>query len=147
MGSQSLLEMHLQVEPHVSAAEAHYIGDVAVARLKDRFDDVGHVIFHIDTYDDQQYPLGARPVMPTRSEVVRHLDAALSRIVGENPDYELTLYYHPEHIDLEIKAAPAMEQLLRNSGLEPRQLERLLHEELDGLEWFRRLQLWLPAGA
>ena len=144
MGSQSLLEMHLQVAPHASAAEAHYIGDVAVARLKTRFDDIGHVIFHIDTYDDRPDLLGQIPVMPPRSEVVGQLNAALVRILGQQPEYELTLYYQPEHIDLELKAAPQMVQLLQARDLPPADLEQRLRDELQTLGWFRHLQLWLP---
>jgi len=147
MGNQSLLEMHLQVEPHASAAEAHYIGDVAVARLKQRFDDIGHVIFHIDTYDDQPAPQGEQPVMPPRREVVQHLEAALNRILGETPEYELTLYYSPRHIDLELKSTSHMVRLLANNDLPASELERLLREEMHDLKWFRHLQLWLPAAS
>ncbi|MBS98613.1 MAG: cation transporter [Oceanospirillaceae bacterium] len=145
MGNQSLLEMHLQVDPHLSAAEGHYIGDVAVLRLKDRFDDIGHVIFHIDTYDDQVYPEDSLPVMPPRTEVAHHIDAALSRIIGENPDYELTLFYHPEYIDLDLKVSPEMDASVKRSGLAAEELERHLIEQLGPLDWFRNLRIWLPA--
>ncbi|TCK09502.1 cation diffusion facilitator family transporter [Marinobacterium mangrovicola] len=145
MGSESQLEMHLQVEPHLSAAEGHYIGDVAVLRLKERFDHIGHVIFHIDTYDDQIYPDDSLPVMPARAEIEHHLDAAISRITGENPDYELILYYHPEYIDLELRASAEMHDILRQTNIEAKSLEQQLIEQLNSQSWFRELRVWLPA--
>ncbi|GAA0683737.1 cation diffusion facilitator family transporter [Marinobacterium maritimum] len=144
MGNQSLLEMHLQVAPHLSAAEGHYIGDNVVCQLQNRFDNIGHVIFHIDTYDDEKYDDVFCPVMPSRSEISQHLDATISRILGDNPDYELILYYHPEYIDLDIKASQQIHQLLQHTGLSARELEEQLREQLSLLNWFRELNLWLP---
>ncbi len=144
MGSQSLLEMHLQVAPHLSAAEGHYIGDNVVCQLQNRFDNIGHVIFHIDTYDDEIHGDVFCPVMPSRREVNQHLDAAMSRILGDNPDYELILYYHPEYIDLDIKATQQIHQLLHQTGLSARELEEQLRVQLSSLNWFRKLDLWLP---
>jgi len=147
MGSQSLLEMHLQVRPHLSAAEGHFIGDNVAHRLQSRFDDISHIIFHIDTYDDEPlHDTVARPAMPTRAEVSQHLDAIVSRILGDNPDYELILYYHPEYIDLDIKASEQFHQLMQRSGLTARELQEQLREQLAGLNWFRSLHLWLPPG-
>jgi cation diffusion facilitator family transporter len=144
MGNQGLLEMHLQVAPHLSAAEGHYIGDKVVCQLQNRFDDIGHVIFHIDTYDDEIHGDVFCPVMPSRREIAQHLDAAISRILGENPDYELILYYHPDYIDLDIKASQQIHQLLQHTGLAARDLEQQLREQLSALNWFRELNLWLP---
>ena len=145
MGSQSLLEMHLQVAPHLSAAEGHFIGDNVVCQLQSRFDDISHIIFHIDTYDDEEFHDEVFcPVMPTRGEVSQHLDAIISRILGDNPDYELILYYHPEYIDLDIKASEQFHQLMLNIGLTARELQDRLREQLTGLNWFRELNLWLP---
>ncbi|MBV0931985.1 cation diffusion facilitator family transporter [Marinobacterium weihaiense] len=145
MGNQSLLEMHLQVAPHLSAAEGHYIGDNVVCRLQSRFDNIGHVIFHIDTYDDEEmHPETFCPVMPGRREVSQHLDAAMTRILGDNPDYELILYYHPEYIDLDIKASAQIHQLLEQTGLSADALQQSLREQLASLNWFRYLNLWLP---
>ena len=145
MGSQSLLEMHLQVAPHLSAAEGHFIGDNVVCQLQSRFDDISHIIFHIDTYDDEEFHDEVFcPVMPTRGEISQHLDAIISRILGDNPDYELILYYHPEYIDLDIKASEQFHQLMLNTGLTARELQERLREQLIGLNWFRKLHLWLP---
>ncbi len=144
MGNQSLLEMHLQVAPHLSAAEGHYIGDHVVCQLQNRFDNISHIIFHIDTYDDEIHDEALCPIMPSRREISQHLDATISRILGEKPDYELILYYHPEYIDLDIKASQQIHHLLQHTGLQARELEQQLREQLSSLNWFRELNLWLP---
>ena len=145
MGNLSLLEMHLQVAPRLSAAEAHYIGDIAVLRLKERFDDIGHVIFHIDTYDDQVYPDPKTPIMPPRADIIQHVDAVISRELGECPEYELTLYYHPEYIDIDINASSELQQLLQLNEMPAGEFEARLTEQLESQRWFRRLKVWLPA--
>ncbi|MBP0048964.1 cation transporter [Marinobacterium sp. AK62] len=145
MGNQSLLEMHLQVAPHLSAAEGHYIGDNVVCQLQNRFDDISHVIFHIDTYDDEGLEENICPIMPSRREIQQHLDAILSRTLGENPDYELTLYYNPDFLELELKVSSQVVELLRYHSLTPADLEARLSEQLSGQFWFRKLTLWTPA--
>ena len=145
MGRKSLLEMHLQVAPHLSAAEGHFIGDNVVCQLQRRFDDISHVIFHIDTYDDEDtQDAGICPAMPTRKEVSRHLDAIIGRLLGEQPDYELILYYHPDYIDLDIKASARFHPLMQEAGLTARDLQARLREQLAEASWSRQLHLWLP---
>jgi len=143
MGSQSLLEMHLQVAPHLSASEGHFIGDSVTCLLRDRFDDIGHIIYHIDTYDDHDMSEAACPIMPPRSEIKRHLDASISRILGDTADFELIIYYEPRFINLDIKFSSDVYRLLRNSGIEAYALEAQLTEELKGLNWFRYINIWL----
>ncbi|WP_151704615.1 cation diffusion facilitator family transporter [Nitrincola alkalilacustris] len=143
MGSQSLLEMHLQVGPHLSSAEGHFIGDSVTCLLRDRFDDIGHIIYHIDTYDDHDMSEETCPVMPPRSEIQQHLDASISRILGDTADYELIIYYEPRCIDLDIKFSSDIHQLLSNTGIEAHELEAQLAEELKGLNWFRQINIWL----
>lgn len=145
MGGQSLLEMHVQVAPHLSAAEGHYIGDYATRLLQERFDDIAHIIYHIDTYDDHAISLPTRSALPARTEIHQHLDAALARILGETPDYELIIYYTPSFIELDIKCPIGIFALLEQQGIAAAELEARLSEELRTLDWFKGIQIWLPA--
>jgi cation diffusion facilitator family transporter len=144
MGGQGLLEMHLQVPAHMSASEGHFIGDTVCAKLKDRFDDIGYIIYHIDTYDDELMPDAVQPLMPSRNEVKSHLNAAISRLLGDCPAYELTIYYAPKFIELEIKFCPEVYPLLEYTGLAAESLETNLQQELQSLNWFRNIRIWLP---
>ncbi|KAA0875803.1 cation diffusion facilitator family transporter [Nitrincola tapanii] len=145
MGGQTLLEMHLQVAEHLSASEAHFIGDATSRRLRERFDEISHIIYHIDTYDDQEMPALDQPSFPARPEITQHLDAVLSRMLGELPDYELMIYYSPRRIDLDIQFNAEIWPLLSQQSLAAQVLEKGLHEELKGLNWFGRISCWLPA--
>ena len=146
MGNQGLLEMHIQVEPHLSAAEGHYIGDVVVSRLKQRFDDLSHIIFHIDTYDDEEAEVDpSSPELPSRRYISQQLDVLLANTLSLEPDYELTLYYHPASIDVEIKLGTTLVASLRQQSLTPAELEQHITEQLSSQGWFRSLTLWKPA--
>ena len=138
MGSQSLLEMHLQVAPHLSASEGHYIGDAAVYRLKGEFEDIGHVIFHIDTYDDEEEENYCK-TLPMRTEVSGLLWDALEQV--NHPDLaidRLTLHYHSDRIEIDL-------MLLSNGSHKTLDLP-LLEQQLKDLfkqhSWFGGLQIW-----
>ncbi len=144
MGNQSLLEMHIQVAPHLSAAEGHYIGDVVAAQLKQRFDDLSHIIFHIDTYDDEIVEAdGTAPNLPARRYIEQQVDT-LCRSLELTPDYELTLYYHPRYVDIELKLSANMMASITRQSVDPAQLEAYLKDSLSSQGWFRILTVWAP---
>ncbi|EXJ13160.1 hypothetical protein D791_00513 [Nitrincola nitratireducens] len=113
--------------------------------MQERFDDIAHIIYHIDTYDDHGLSLPAQLTLPARTEIQQHLNAALARILGEAPDYELIIYYTPRFIELDIKCPMAIFALLEQQGVTAAELEARLNDELRTLEWFKAIQIWLPA--
>lgn len=138
MGSQSLLEMHLQVAPHLSASEGHFIGDKAVLMLMKEFEDIGHIIFHIDTYDDE-VELDASHSLPVRTEISHllweYLDEAGHSELGIS---RLVLFYRNDSVEIEL-------MLLDNSAnknIDCRALESRLSELFQQHSWFRSIQLW-----
>ncbi|GGO75760.1 cation transporter [Marinobacterium nitratireducens] len=137
MGGQSLLEMHIQVDSHLSASEGHYIGDAVVRTLKRRFDDIDQVIFHIDTYNDDDQLFCS--TLPTRAEVEASLRQALDAIDPQLRWESLTLHYVNARIELELKIDGLTLAECRLSG---RDLQRRLDDALNQLYWFGRLQLW-----
>ncbi len=138
MGGQSLLEMHIQVDSHLSASEGHYIGDTAVRILKTQFDDIGDVIFHIDTYnDDHQLYCDT---LPMRAEVELALQDAIGRIHPQLRWKKLTLYYVRARIEMELKVDSA---LIAECNLSGMQLHQALLESLQQHYWFSNLNLWL----
>ena len=144
IGGQSLLEMHLQVHPQTSASEGHFIGDTVCARLKQRFDDIGYIIYHIDTYDDETLPEVQLAVLPDRKAIEQQLDRLLEQLLGSRPDYQLTLFYTAKTVKLEVKLSPAIWPLLQHQQLTASQLEQQLLQTLETLPGFRQLSLWLP---
>lgn len=143
MGSQSLLEMHLQIAPHLSASEGHYIGDKAVLMLMQEFEDIGHIIFHIDTYDDE-VELDGSHNLPVRTEIshllwehldeVGHSDLGISRLV---------LFYRHDSVEIELMLLDSPS----NQNIDMNELESQLNELFQQHSWFRSIHLWLGTQA
>ena len=141
MGSNTLLEMHLQVAPDLSAAEGHYIGDHAVTKLKQQFDDITYIIFHIDTYDDQSFPEDALMGLPPRDTIKQHLDAILSRITGAELDYRLTLLYQPNRVNIELQFDDSLTETCEQVAICPSELKQEATAELSAYDWFGHLTI------
>lgn len=144
MGGQSLLEMHLQVAPHTSASEGHFIGDNVCEALKDQFDDISYIIYHIDTYDDEKLVESELPKLCGRKEIKQLIDTCLKDTLGLIPNYHLSLYYTPTSIELEIKLTEADLTALKRNQTSPTELQQHLAETLQCIEGFSGLTLWLP---
>lgn len=135
MGSQSMLEMHLQVAPYLSASEGHYIGDAAVYRLKGQFDDIGHVIFHIDTYDDEEEDNYCK-TLPMRTEISGILWDILEQQGLPDLDISrLTLHYRSDRIRIDL--------MLHHSAADLPALQHLLEQQLQQYSWFGGIDIWL----
>ncbi len=145
MGAQALLEMHLQVAPGLSASEGHYLGDQVVCVLQSRFDDIGHVIFHIDTYDDQPFHDQSCPIMPTRSEIQQVIEHQIEALVDREAPFDLALYYRPNSVDVELKLSAELASLLNQQSISTTELHDRLLAELERTGWFRNLTIWKPA--
>lgn len=144
MGNQVLLEMHLQVAPHLSASEGHYVGDLAIYALQSRFDDLSHIIFHIDTYDDQPFHGQPAPVMPSRKEIKALIYQQMDQLVGSHDNFQLTLYYDPRYVDVELKLQSEFMATLDQANLSLPAFRAHLEQEMGRTGWFRNLTLWLP---
>jgi len=144
MGNQVLLEMHLQVAPHLSASEGHYVGDLAVYALQNRFDDLSHIIFHIDTYDDQPFHDQPMPVMPSRKEIKVLIYQQMDQLIGSHDNFQLTLYYDPSYVDIELKLQAEFMAELDKAALSLPAFRTQLEQELGRTGWFRNLTIWLP---
>ncbi|WP_315980033.1 cation transporter dimerization domain-containing protein [Aliamphritea spongicola] len=135
MASHILLEVHLQIAPYLSASEGHFIGDMAVYRLRARFPDIKHVIFHIDTYDDEAE--NYCQVLPNRVEISRCLFAILDRYdATELKIHRLGLHYHTDaiEIDLQLNQQDTVAYDLPH-------LQQQLNTELSKHAWFGHLNL------
>jgi len=140
MGGKSQLEMHIQVAPYLSASEGHWIGDMAVITLLQRFDDIGHVIFHIDTYDDDEEHFCR--VLPLRTDVQRELSQHLAKIAPQLTDYYLTLHYHHDLIEIDIKLPESGSAQLAQAQISTHELSQQLNMAFETSSWFAELTVW-----
>lgn len=145
MGNQAILEMHLQVKPYLSASESHYIGDSAVQALQANFDDIGHVIFHIDTFDDRPYDENLCTIMPDRRKIKNIVHEQATKIFDtpiDIQDIDLMLFYHPEYVDIEIRLSPNITALNKKLAFNQRDIERKFESELTQNSWCREVKVW-----
>ncbi|HSG62946.1 MAG TPA: cation diffusion facilitator family transporter [Pseudomonadales bacterium] len=145
--NQALLEMHIQVKPYVSAAEAHFIGDTAVCALQGAFEDIDHVIFHIDTFDDRPYHDVVCPVMPCRSDITKQVWNTLLNALGESSsieqqDVDLMLFYHPEYVDVELRVSGHVVAELAARSINQREFEKRIVADLTQQPWCREVWIW-----
>lgn len=145
MGNQAILEMHIQVKPYLSAAEAHFIGDSAVQALQSTFDDIGHVIFHIDTFDDRPYQESLCTIMPERKVIKAKVMALVNEVFTieiEANDVDLMLFYHPEYVDIEVRFSYNVTKLIKTTSTTQRDIERQLEQKLTNENWCREVKVW-----
>ncbi|WP_415891910.1 cation diffusion facilitator family transporter [Neptuniibacter sp. PT8_73] len=143
MGNKHVMELHIQVAPHLSASEGHYIGNKACQRLQDN-QEIGHIIFHIDTYDDEGLDtLAPETALPSRGEITLSIDHFFNSICQEAVPYQLSLYYYDRHIDLEILLSLEQLQFLRQNGHDETTLVDGLKIELakTGTPWLGTIYL------
>ncbi|SFX00752.1 cation diffusion facilitator family transporter [Marinospirillum alkaliphilum] len=139
MGSRSLLDIHLQVAPYASVSEGHEIGVWVARQLRDEFEHISDVTFHIDPEDDAETdnPDPAR-MLPLRPEVLNNLH---QRWVGD-PDYErphhTTLHYLNLGIDVDLFYSADQVQPEQISALETRLLEKA-----SDLPWLKKVRVWI----
>ncbi|HFD80049.1 MAG TPA: cation transporter, partial [Gammaproteobacteria bacterium] len=89
-GGDALVDVHLQVDPHISVSEGHQIGDTVRRRLMDRVEGITDVTVHIDPEDDE---LGSPcDRLPLRSDLVEKLRQQWKDIEGVEAD-DVTLHY------------------------------------------------------
>lgn len=145
MGGRCLLEMHLQVAPHTSASEGHYIGNNVCNALKEEFDDITYIIYHIDTYDDENIDESDLPMLDGRKKIEQLLDTTLAEQLDEIPAYQLRLFYSPRSLQMEVQLTPSGLLLLQQKQIDPRQLEKSLENAMKGsIKGLQRLSIWLP---
>ncbi|MFT6915624.1 MAG: cation diffusion facilitator family transporter [Motiliproteus sp.] len=140
MGAKSLLEMHLQVSPYISASEGHYIGDTAVIALLKKFSSIGHIIFHIDTEDDDESLLCQ--LLPLRSAVKLAVDDALQDLAPELQRSRINLHYLGGKIEIDLFIEAADEDVLFENTQDHHVLTEQLNLQLRSNSWFQKLTLW-----
>lgn len=142
MGSNSLLEMHIQVAPFVSASEGHQIGDNAMLKLLKHNEDIGHIIYHIDTYDDAKLDQkGFFTPLPMRSTIEPDIERFFAQCPVPVKPWRITLHYRKDLIDLEILLLEEDLQALLNSGTTLTELIAGLRDHLEQPRWFGKVYL------
>jgi cation diffusion facilitator family transporter len=102
MGSDALVDVHIQVTPTISVSEGHHISETVRARVIQEIDEVADVMVHIDPEDDES----AAPNigLPLRRTVLKQLRQAWSSVGDASAvrDEDITLHYLDGKIQVEV---------------------------------------------
>jgi cation diffusion facilitator family transporter len=111
MSNNVLVDVHIQVSPHVSVSEGHHIAEQVMTKIHQEYDEVSDIVVHIDPEDDET----AAP-----SKDLAHRDDILAQIepilVANKLSYSasnVTLHYLDGKVEIELylDEKPSPEQL------------------------------------
>ncbi len=91
MGSDALLDVHVEVSPCLSVSEGHRISDEVSVKLKQVFPDIAQVLVHIDPENDEQYSRCLH--LPLRNEILNDLEKNWQRIIDREFIKDVILHY------------------------------------------------------
>jgi cation diffusion facilitator family transporter len=102
MGSDALVDVHIQVAPTISVSEGHHISETVRVRVIQEIDEVADVMVHIDPEDDETAVPNIG--LPLRKTVLTGLRDAWSDLEGVDAirDDDVTLHYLDGKIQVEV---------------------------------------------
>ncbi|MFB9885363.1 cation diffusion facilitator family transporter [Balneatrix alpica] len=127
MGANFLLDVHLVVDDELTAAEAHHVGLRATQRVRDHYEQVKDIVFHIDVLADER----AQLQLPSRSTIQAWLAPQLQP--QQLQLLHLKLYYLQRKIRLELYFP--LHQRTQAQAL----AQQILHSPP---AWLADIQLW-----
>lgn len=99
-GPDALVDVHVQVNPHISVSEGHRIAEHIRERLITDLDEVSDVLVHIDTEDDQSFERGR--TLPLRADVEAQIRSTIAGVAGADQMQQVLLHYDADHIGVEL---------------------------------------------
>lgn len=139
MANRTLLDIHLQVDPHISVSEGHEVGVWVARLLRNQYDHISDVTFHIDPECDEHVDVtDDNHRLPLRPDAVSQLDKCWQgEPLFERPHHTV-LHYLDQVIDVDLFYA-AEDVSPENLG----QLQAALSARAGGLKWLRKVNVWV----
>jgi cation diffusion facilitator family transporter len=106
MAGEALVDVHIQVAPHISVSEGHYISETVRARVIKEIEEVADVMVHIDPENDEVTPPNTG--LPLRHTLMARLEQQWQGVVAANRILDVTLHYLEGHIQVELKLPVAL---------------------------------------
>jgi cation diffusion facilitator family transporter len=99
-GPDALVDVHVQVNPHISVSEGHRIAEHIRERLIADLDEVSDVLVHIDTEDDQSFERGR--TLPLRVDMEAQIRGTIAGLPGADQLQQVMLHYDADRIGVEL---------------------------------------------
>ncbi len=98
MGEDAYVDLHIQVDSHISVSEGHMIADSVRDNLRLNFEDIADVLVHTDPEDDEFKPETTLP--PSRAVILKNLSNLWGGFYEQVR--EVNIHYLDSHVELEI---------------------------------------------
>ncbi|WP_372715800.1 cation diffusion facilitator family transporter [Immundisolibacter sp.] len=99
-GPDALVDVHVQVNPHISVSEGHRIAEHIRERLIADLDEVSDVLVHIDTEDDQSFERGR--TLPLRADLEQKIRSTIAGLPSAEQVKRVQLHYDADRIGVEL---------------------------------------------
>ena len=100
MAGTSLIDVHIEVDSHLSVSEGHHIGYYVRMRLMEEHESIGDVMIHIDPEDDALSDLCAD--LPLRHHVLEQLAISWQGVIAPAVLGSATLHYLSGQIEVDL---------------------------------------------
>lgn len=146
MGSNTLVDVNIEVDLYLTASEAHEIASWTVKVLKDRFSDIKDVTVHTDVEDDRldgednPFEHSFNDLLPLRKEITTQLKEAWSHETIFEEAVAFRLHYINRKVQAEIHLP--IEKMRERNLSDPMALglwQKELHQKAEHLPWFSRV--------
>jgi len=141
MGSEALVDVHIQVNPALSVSEGHYISETVRSSIIAKIEEVSDVMVHIDPEDDESFTGTVR--LPLRRQLLSKLQPAWSHIEASQEILNIDLHYLNNKIDVEILLPVLLLEHPNNTILDQKHLLeaqfKLVADSLDEVESIKLL--------
>tara|TARA_Y100000590_G_scaffold259270_2_gene291056 strand:- start:73966 stop:75042 length:1077 start_codon:yes stop_codon:yes gene_type:complete len=138
-GQKAVLDVNVQVSPHITVSEGHEISSWVMKNLIEKFDEIEDVTVHTDVEDDRDEAymhsdLDLLPLRPTLEEEIR---SSWSKLSDAPMLYEIHLHYLGGRVLVDL--------YLLNSEINKDQLESWsssVRNDLSKTSWFKDVRIW-----
>jgi len=100
MSSSVLVDVHIQVAPHISVSEGHHIAEQVMSQLRDEYEEVSDIMVHIDPEDDETAAPSKH--LPDRQALLKSVEPILQQHDLENAIENTVIHYLDGNITLEM---------------------------------------------
>lgn len=107
MSSSVLVDVHIQVSPHISVSEGHHIAEQVMSQLHQAYDEVSDIMVHIDPEDDETAAPSKH--LPDRQSLLTTINPLLAELGVLEAVDNLVIHYLDGHIELELHLDSTLE--------------------------------------
>jgi cation diffusion facilitator family transporter len=133
MAGKIFLDVHILIEPYLSASEGHYISQTVQVELIKKFPEIEDVLVHVDTENHpEELP---KKLLPDRKTLLNELMPKWQAI-AECQDIAVNIFYFQDY--LEIEAILPLSSLQAKSSVE---LQQLFNESIQSVKEVRSIKL------